>query len=204
VLLTTYDMAYGEPMTFSSFNWPPPSIVGVSMRVAARATSAGPTFLEPQILDVRTDGVVRRRVLVDGGVFANNPSSIAYALGSILAAQAGRRLFLVSLGTGRRNPANPRTPAEIKTQNWLTAARNVFEAAMSGSGEVSDTLLNLLLNPPREPARYVRIQTTVENCNFAMDDSSTANTQCLGQLALRVVEQHAQQLQSIRKALLLQ
>jgi uncharacterized protein len=198
VLITSYDIAYGEPVLFSSFDWPPGAIISVPMRVAARATSAGPTFFEPQVVNVNT----RQRVLVDGGVFANNPSMIAYALGSVLAALSGRPLFLLSLGTGTRNPAQPLTAAQIKSQNWLATARNVFEAAMTGSGELADMLLPSLMNAPGHPERYVRIQITVDGCNFAMDDSSPQNTQCLAQLAFQAVQRHAVQLHQVRTALL--
>ena len=198
VLITSYDVAYGEPVLFTSFNWPPGAIIGVPMRIAARATSAGPAFFEPQLLDVGT----KQRVLVDGGVFANNPSLIAYALGSELAAQAGRPLFLLSLGTGTPNPTRPQTAAEIKAKNWMGTARYVFEAAMTGTGELADMLLPHLMNVPGHPERYVRIQTTVENCNFAMDDSSTENTRCLAELAIRIIEREALQLRTICSTLL--
>jgi patatin-like phospholipase/acyl hydrolase len=198
VLITSYDLAYGEPMLFSSFDWPPGAIINVPMRVAARATSAGPTFFEHQVVNVD----MKQRVLVDGGVFANNPSMIAYALGSVLASPSGRPLFLLSLGTGTRNPAQPLTAVQIKSQNWLATARTVFEAAMTGSGELADMLLPSLINAPGHPERYVRIQTTVEGCNFAMDDSSPQNTQCLKNLASQVVQRHAIQLQVVRTAVL--
>lgn len=198
VLITSYDLAYGEPVLFTSFNWPPGAIDGVPMRIAARATSAGPTYFEPQTVDAGT----KQRVLVDGGVFANNPSLIAYTLGSVLAAEAALPLLLVSLGTGRRNPTQPLTAAQIKTQNWMGTARYVLEAAMTGNGELADMLLPRLMNLPGQPGRYVRIQTAVEQCNFAMDDSSPGNTQCLAQLAMRTVDREASQLRELCSSLL--
>ena len=94
VVVTSYDMAYGEPVLFSS-RPRPDFVTDVPMIVAARATSAGPTFFKPQAL---TDGD-RERVLVDGGVYVNNPSILGYLLGGQAAATEERPLFLVSLGT---------------------------------------------------------------------------------------------------------
>jgi hypothetical protein len=127
---------------------------------------------------------------------------IGFALGSLLAAQAGRPLYLFSVGTGKRNPALPLTPVQVKTQNWLGTARNAFEAAMTGSGAMAEVILPTLMNLPGQAPRYVRIQTTVETCNFAMDDSSPQNTQCLGELASRVLEKHAAELRVVAGALM--
>ena len=199
VLVTSYDMAYGEPVLFSSFNWPPGAVVGTPMRIAARATSAGPTFFEPVELTVGD----RRRVLVDGGVAANDPSLIAHALGGVLATEAGKPLFLLSLGTGVRNPAQPKTLSQVKAANWLEQARNVFEAAMSGSGEIAEFVLPTLMNLPDMPVRYIRLQTVVGQCSFAMDDSSPANTQCLAALANQMVVQESEKIE-YASALILQ
>ncbi len=69
---------------------------------AARATSAAPTFFEPFLLDKKNN----RRVLVDGGVFANNPSMIALseALSSGIKTD---EILLCSVGTGMNDRKIP-------------------------------------------------------------------------------------------------
>ena len=82
VVVTSYDLAYGEPVMLSSR----PELGDVSdvtMVVAARATSAAPMFFKPQIVK---DGN-RDRMLVDGGLYVNSPAVLGYLLGRQAAAQ---------------------------------------------------------------------------------------------------------------------
>jgi patatin-like phospholipase/acyl hydrolase len=102
VIVTSWDMAYSEPVFFSSrprSGW----ITDVGMLIVARATSAGPTYFEPQVM---VDGQ-KQRVLVDGGVFINNPAMLAFVAG--LEAAEGRPIDLLALGTGTRNPSDHQT-----------------------------------------------------------------------------------------------
>lgn len=194
VVITSYDMAYDEPVLFSSR--PRTGFLSdVPMRVVARATSAGPTYFEPQEL---ADGE-RRRALVDGGVYVNNPAILGYLLGANAAAADGRPLIVVSVGTGTRNPANPRTVAQVKTSNWIAVARMVMEAAMTGGGELADALLRNLADGTR--FRYWRIQTTVGECSFAMDDSTPANVACLANRGRQTVAEHEQEIAAIAAAI---
>jgi patatin-like phospholipase/acyl hydrolase len=143
VIVTSYDLANDEPVLFSS-RPRPGCISDVEMRIVARATSAGPTYFEPQ--PVVEAG--KQRVLVDGGVYINNPALLAYVMGASKAAD--RPIALVSLGTGTRNPAAPRSLEQIKTANWIEVVRMVMEAAMTGGGELADmTLSNLLAGSAR-------------------------------------------------------
>jgi predicted acylesterase/phospholipase RssA len=191
ILVTSYDMAYGEPLLFSSQPLEG-TITDVPMAVVARATSAGPTYFEPQLL--KEGG--RLRVLVDGGVYINNPSMLAFAM-----APANRPLVLVSLGTGQRNPAAPRSYEQIKSANWLSTVRQVMEASMTGGGEIADAVLTTLKKTEGRPQQYWRIQTTVGRCNFAMDDSSPLNTACLAALAETLVRERDADLTAIAAAL---
>jgi predicted acylesterase/phospholipase RssA len=186
-VITSYDMAYDEPILFSSRPMAA-AISHVSMVEVARATSAGPTYFEPQVLATTE----KERALVDGGVYINNPAILGFVL-----APVDQPLVLVSLGTGTRNSSSPRPFSDVKTASWLSIAQQVMEAAMTGGGEVADTLLHTLTETRGRTHRYWRMQTTVGDCNFAMDDSSAANIACLATVAERLVQERADDLDEI-------
>jgi predicted acylesterase/phospholipase RssA len=195
VVVTSYDLAYGEPVMLSSS----PELGDVSdvtMVVAARATSAAPMFFMPQIVK---DGD-RERMLVDGGLYVNNPSVLGYLLGGQAATQQGRPLVLVSLGTGTRPLKAPLPPADrAQMRDASDAARTLLEAIATGSGRLVHDLLARLADGDR--FRYWRLQTTVGSCSFAMDDSSPENVACLCQRARELVSETDEELSAIARAL---
>ena len=195
VVVTSYDLAYGEPVMLSSR----PELGDVSdvtMVVAARATSAAPMFFKPQIVK---DGD-RDRMLVDGGLYVNNPSVLGYLLGGQAATRQRRSLVLVSLGTGTRPPKAPLPPAErAQMRDASAAARTLLEAIATGSGRLVHDLLARLADGER--FRYWRLQTTVGSCSFTMDDSSPENVACLYQCARELVSEADEELLAIVHAL---
>jgi uncharacterized protein len=193
VVVTSYDMAYHEPVMFSSRERPG-FVTDVSMRVAARATSAGPTFFAPQVIPTGD----RHRVLVDGGVYVNNPSVLGYLMGGQTARAAGTKLALVSLGTGTRPPQAPSTPEELRMSDSPATARALMEAVARGSGAMGDALLRGLADG--DAFRYWRLQTDVGTCSFAMDDSTSENVACLGARARELVRERQAELEAIAAA----
>ena len=195
VVVTSYDLAYGEPVMLSSR---PRSgcISDATMVVAARATSAAPMFFKPQIVK---DGD-RERMLVDGGVYVNNPALLGYLLGGQAAAQEERPLALVSLGTGTRSRHAPLPAAERAQMRAVSAAaRPLLEAVATGGGRLADLLLARLADGER--FRYWRLQTTVGSCSFTMDDSSPENVACLYERARELVSEKDEELAALTHAL---
>jgi predicted acylesterase/phospholipase RssA len=127
---------------------------GASMVDAAHATSAAPTYFEP----VRLDGAT----LIDGGVFATNPSLVAYA-------ELGGKLdLLVSLGTGEHT--RPLPYAKIKSWGQLEWARPVIDVVFDGGQDAVDLQLRALVQ-----GDYYRLQTQLEKASDDLDDASAAN-----------------------------
>jgi uncharacterized protein len=195
VVVTSYDLAFGEPVTLSSR----PELGDVSevtMVVAARATSAAPMFFKPQIVQ---DGE-RERMLIDGGVYVNNPALLGYLLGGQAAAHEERPLALVSLGTGTRPPHAPLPVTErAQMRDVSAAARTLLEAVATGGGRLAHQLLARLADSER--FHYWRLQTTVGSCSFTMDDSSPENVACLYQRACELVVEKDEELSAIAHAL---
>jgi predicted acylesterase/phospholipase RssA len=131
---------------------------GASMVDAAHATSAAPTYFEP----VRLDGAT----LIDGGVFATNPSLVAYA------EVRGTLDLLLSLGTGSHT--RPLPYDKIKDWGQLEWARPVIDVVFDGGQDAVDLQLRALLTD-----RYVRLQTELEKASDDLDDASEDNLERL-------------------------
>jgi uncharacterized protein len=135
---------------------------GATMVEAAHATSAAPTYFEPVRLGEAT--------LIDGGVFAINPSLCAYA-------EVGGTLdLLLSLGTGEHTRRLPYD--EIKDWGQLEWARPVIDVVFDGGQDAVDLQLRALLTD-----RYVRLQTQLEIASDDLDDASERNLDLLRQEA---------------------
>jgi patatin-like phospholipase/acyl hydrolase len=127
---------------------------GASMVDAAHATSAAPTYFEPLQLDGAT--------LIDGGVFATNPSLVAYA------ELRGKLDLLLSLGTGEHT--RPLPYEKVKDWGQLEWARPVIDVVFDGGQDAVDMQLRALL-----PDGFVRLQTQLEKASDDLDDASSDN-----------------------------
>jgi len=172
VMVSAYDIQAREPFFFMSWRAPDDA---VPMRRAARASTAAPTYFEPARVAVGG----RQRVLVDGGVFANNPAVSAYA-------EARRRypdeeIRVVSLGTG--TSTEPIAYDESREWGKLGWAVETIDIVFDGSSDAADYQLRHILGD-----RFERFQGPLEAANDAMDDASAENLDALARDAERLME----------------
>ncbi|WP_264953989.1 patatin-like phospholipase family protein [Wolbachia endosymbiont (group A) of Endotricha flammealis] len=168
LLLTSYDIHNSCEFFFKS--WKEENI---KLKDALRATTAAPTYFTPKRLKISQT----ERMLIDGGVFANNPAACAYA--------SGKRLFpnddtlLLSIGTGRtdRSIANSRRFGKI---SWIKPLLNVMFA--SGLDCVNYQMNQVIGN------RYVRIQSQLKLASADMDNITSKNIKSLQQEANAMIE----------------
>lgn len=214
VFLTSYDIELRMPVFFTSS----PSkqetsspvfrkiCTGFNMKQAGMATSAAPTFFEPyQMLTThRTDRGFYS--LVDGGVFANNPTTLALMEAIIDSKKAGKPLGLqdvlvVSLGTGsltRKYPYN-------QAKNWglVGWVEPLLNITLDGSSEsVAVQLEQLLPRAENEPPQYYRFQEFLNSTNDSMDNASKENIKNLESLADQIIAERTDDLDEMCKQLL--
>ncbi len=141
------------------------------MTLVARATSAAPTYFEPE--DVRSPaqpdaGPTGDYVLVDGGTFANNPAMCAYA--EATRNNPGAEVLIVSLGTGRLTESI--SFEQAKHWGLIQWAHPLLGVIMDGSSAAIDYQLDELLGAD---AGHFRFQTQLEGVSDSLDDVSPAN-----------------------------
>ncbi|WP_265024398.1 patatin-like phospholipase family protein [Wolbachia endosymbiont (group A) of Eupithecia tripunctaria] len=172
VLLTSYDIHNNHPFFFKSWK---EDRNFIKLKDALRATTSAPTYFAPKYLKINH----KEMVLVDGGVFANNPAACAYA--------SGKRLFpnddilLLSIGTGRTDRsieyANSKRFGKI---GWVKPLLHVMFASSLDS--VNYQLDQVIAD------KYIRIQSQLKIASPDMDNITSKNIKSLQQEAKAMIE----------------
>lgn len=197
VVVTSYDVQTKEPVLFRSRDARRDPARNPMMRDVARATSAAPTYFPPLQLAF---GDREDRVLVDGGIYANNPTLIAYAEGAARAEHRGLTaadVTVVFLGTGKPERKRPITFKEFTGRSWLRLAEDIFRAAEDGQSVLNDALLRQLVGD-----NYWSFQIPLrEGVSYLMDDVSDENIEALTHLGDELVGQRLAELNRLAATL---
>ncbi|QDH18427.1 patatin [Wolbachia endosymbiont of Carposina sasakii] len=172
VLLTSYDIHNNHPFFFKSWK---EDRNFIKLKDALRATTSAPTYFAPKYLKINH----KEMVLVDGGVFANNPAACAYA--------SGKRLFpnddilLLSIGTGRTDRsieyANSKRFGKI---GWIKPLLHVmFASSLDSVNYQLDQVIG---------DKYIRIQSQLKIASPDMDNITSKNIKSLQQEASKMIE----------------
>ncbi|XCA36128.1 MAG: patatin-like phospholipase family protein [Wolbachia endosymbiont of Armadillidium vulgare] len=172
VLITSYDIHNNCPFFFKSWK---EDRNFIKLRDVLRAATAAPTYFAPKYLKINQ----KEMVLVDGGIFANNPAACTYA--------SGKRLFpnddilLLSIGTGRTDRSieyvNSRRFGKI---GWIKPLLNVMFAS---SLDAVNYQLNQVIAD-----KYIRIQSQLKIASPDMDNITSKNIKSLQQEANAMIE----------------
>lgn len=152
ILVPAHDMALGRDVFFKSSD---PEMAEVRLSTVARCSSAAPYYFPA------------KGGLVDGGVFANNPSDCAII--EAMKTQPLSGIRVLSLGTGA--PPVKTWPQEA---GLLAVAAHMSEIFMDAGAEAVDHKCRALIGP-----RYVRINPDLGTVSPKMDDASKSHIDAL-------------------------
>jgi len=205
-LVTAYDIVNRKSVLFTV----PEARESVSrdfyLKDIARATSAAPTYFEPASIKSidhhlhkykDDDGL---RYLIDGAMFANDPSLCALVEARKTKFEKCDRptiknVYIVSIGTGKESPAlNPK-----KASNWGVAswAVPVVDILMTASPEVVSYQLTQLFDVSGCSDCYVRLDPELRKASPEMDDVSDKNIKNLEEAGTYYVNQNKGKLDKI-------
>lgn len=164
---------------------------GYKMREAAMATSAAPVYFQPyKLANNNKDKQASEPyyALVDGGLFANNPTSLA-VIEALIYNQRDpanpsqeplklEEILVVSLGTG----SLMRKYAYDKAANWglIKWVEPLINITMDGGSETAGYQLYQLLRST--PQQYYRFQKDLTEATGAKDDMDTTDEENLKNL----------------------
>jgi patatin-like phospholipase/acyl hydrolase len=208
VLVTTYDIEKGKPFYFSSRLAATDEKENFKLKEVARSTSAAPTYFKPNLLkyDKETD-----LAFVDGGVFANNPSILAYSEAKelwkqllvtnpelaeedrgfdaiVTADDNDLPFYLLSLGTGyTTNAIKGSEVKNYRNKDWFEPLMtNVFMRSVAES--TNYTMKYLLPDYKNGNPRYQRLDFKIPNEISEMDNASEKNINSLVKVAEKFVK----------------
>jgi hypothetical protein len=199
--ITAYDIAEREVVVFNSRDNRDGSRPDKDylLRDVARATSAAPTYFQPANI-VALDRSVRP--LVDGGVFANNPSLCAYAELSAEQARSIGDIALLSIGTGLVEKAY--SYSEAKDWGALGWVKPIIDITLSAGAEAVHYQLQRLFEALGAEQQYVRIDPQLSpGTSPDLDDARVANMKRLQQDGDRAYRENEGRLQGFADAFLL-
>jgi len=182
VIVTSYEIERRIPWFFRSERARLRPDYDFPIKQVARATSAAPTYFEP--CKILTEDGQDYYALVDGGMFANNPTLCAYVDAKM--AHPDADFLVVSLGTGQLTREFPYDSAVGWGMiEWVQPAINIL---MQGVNETVGFQMQQIL-PERADGRrqYYRFQTPLIEGNDDMDDASRTNMRVLQLVAEHLI-----------------
>ena len=180
-LIVTYDVLYRRPRVLCSWNEQDGRI---PVWEACKASCSAPTYFPAHQIEL--DGV--QCPLVDGGVVANNPSSLALAFaikkqlkGDLKAFESDQTPFLVSMGTGNLT----RAISIDEAKQWGTAqwALPILDVLFDGTSSADELVCEAVLSDDA----YVRLQVELRIASDDFDDATPQNLNDLQAEAMKYI-----------------
>jgi len=184
-LVTSYDLSMRKALFFTKYNiWKYGEAADYKLVDIARATSAAPTYFSPARIFARDKS---SRHLVDGGVFANNPSMCAYVEGVKLWPEKHIRDYcMLSIGTGKViRPYDWEKTHKFGFLQWL---QPIIDILSSSVAETVDFQMQQLFGAGGVPENYVRIEPPLLSADPRMDNASLKNIAALEEAARYYIE----------------
>ena len=188
IVITSYDIELREPYFFKTSRAENPDR-NHYLRDAVRATSAAPTYFEPAPVVSLKKPNPTRRVLIDGGVFVNNPAMCAL-VEAISSGEKREDILLLSLGTGGLN--RKIAYEEAKDWGYLGWSRPVIDVMMDGHADATDYHLEHLLPGANKKAaqRYFRFDIELNDALDDMDNVTKGNIKNLKAKADEIIDKN--------------
>lgn len=180
-LIVTYDVLNRRPRVLCSWNEQDGKI---PVWEVCKASCSAPTYFPAHLIEL--DGV--QCPLIDGGVVANNPSSLALAFaikkqlkGDLKAFESTQTTLLVSLGTGNlTRPIGIEEATQWGTAQW---ALPILDVIFDGTSSADELVCEAVLSDES----YIRLQVELRIASDDIDDATPQNLNDLQAEAVKYI-----------------
>ena len=172
VLVTSYDLERRSPFIIKNWDITTGSSEDYSLKSAALATSAAPTYFPPHLTD-------DKRASIDGGIYCNNPALLAYSKAKEL--WKGEKIKILSIGTGTLDTSIMYKDAlKWGELQWI---RPLIDCVFSGVAISTDEILGSLAKSDPSQLSYERIQFSLDKTCEDLDDVDSKSLANLHRIA---------------------
>lgn len=179
LVIPSYDIEKRLPIYFTSYFARGRPGFDHKMRYVAQSTASAPTYFKP--FKLKTGSEVGHLSLIDGGVFANNPTlaALSEATGS-RRARIGN-LFIVSLGTGQgAQPISLKRATNWGLVGWAT---RILDVVLDSVSQSVHHQIYYLLRGTKSQQSYYRLQPLLEKGERRLDNATPSNIAKLKKIA---------------------
>lgn len=209
-LITSYDIFNRKAKFFTSHD-AHSNLENFLVKDACRATSAAPTYFEPARIKSHYG---QEFILIDGGVYANNPTLCAYAEARKIEFSKVLKnplkpdfpnvsdMIIVSIGTGQ--VLKPYTFRQLERAGKVKWVLPLIDVLLSANVETTDYHIRKMYETlgSRNVKNYYRLMPSLKNASPEMDNVSAKNIYELIQAGLAYVDQNRRELNEIAKKLI--
>lgn len=200
-LITGYDIRRRRAVFFTQHDARRTPARDFLVREVARATSAAPTYFEVPLVRSRTD---IGYPIIDGGVFANNPSLCAYAEARKMFGYRAAQMAILSIGTG----AVRKSYFHEEAKDWgaIGWMKPLVDIMMSGVSETVDYECRQAFEAVGVPQQYLRINVEMDRLppgvSSDLDNAQERNLRGLCELGTETAERFSRQLDDFARLLI--
>ena len=171
-LVTSYEIFLRKNFFFASHRAKKERARDFYLKDLVRATSAAPTYFRAAKISSLED---ESFFLIDGGLFANNPSLCAYSeiRNRFIGHPTAKDMFILSLGTGKvKRPYLYDKARKWGKLGWIVP---VIDILMSSGSEAVDFHLRKIFESVDCSDDYVRIEPDISDVSSQLDNVDAQN-----------------------------
>lgn len=187
-LITAYDLSSRKALLFSKYSTQKyGEMADYKLCEIACATSAAPSYFIPAAVKARDGG---GRNLVDGGVYAGNPSMCALVEAiKIWPGVAVEELHMVSIGCGK--VVRPYHHSKTRHFGYLQWLNPILDILISSVAETTDYQVMQMFHLAGALKNYTRIEPSILNADPRIDNIKPENIKRLKSAAKNYIDHNA-------------
>ncbi|KAJ6858178.1 patatin-like protein 2 [Populus alba x Populus x berolinensis] len=203
VIIPTFDIKHFKPVIFSSLKAKREKSTDGIADVCI-GTSAAPYYFPPYYFKTNVDFN-----LADGGLAANNPSLLAVCEVMKEQKMDGRKLLILSLGTGAADQSDRYVvgdPSKWGLLRWLWYRENngspLIDILTTAPDEMISTYISTIFQYCGWEDNYYRLQAEMKLSEAKMDDASQENLKNLVKIGEDLAAKHDAELEALAQKLI--